>query len=339
MQTSEAQSSPPVTVLMPVCDGEQFLREAIDSILAQTFADFEFLIIDDASVDSSRSIVLGYDDPRIRLVENDRNLGVTRTLNRGIQQANGRYMARMDADDVSMPERLARQVAHLDANPDCAVVTTFAQIIDADSVQQGEAGVDLSPEELDRELQLRNRLIHGAVMMRADVVRRLGAYDENMKRAQDYDLWLRVSDEYAIHTLPEFLYSWRQHGQGVSSLHSDEQDRYAAQARDAARRRRIDRVLARLRGSQLSAAEGTRIVSRRMRDEDEFRAPKRDRRDLISRLRYRIPALDALCYAVRERSRLREVREIIRSCATGARDSNSACNRLAALVAGVPRLD
>jgi hypothetical protein len=230
-------------------------------------------------------------------------------------------------------------VAHLDANPDCAIVTTFAQIIDADSVPQGEARVDLSPEELDRKLQLQNRLIHGAVMMRADVVRRLGAYDENMKRAQDYDLWLRISDEHAIHTLPEFLYSWRQHGQGVSSLHSDEQDCYAAQARDAARRRRIDRILASLREGQLSAAGGTRILSRRMRDEDEFRAPGRDRRDWISRLRYRSPAFDALCYAVTERSRLREVREILRSCATGARDADSARNQLAALVAGVSRLD
>jgi glycosyltransferase involved in cell wall biosynthesis len=339
MQASKAESSPLVTILMPVCDGERFLQEAIDSILVQTFTGFEFLILDDASADSSRSIVLGYDDPRIRLLTNDRNLGVTRTLNRGIQQARGRYMARMDADDVSMPERLERQVAHLDANPNCAVVTTFARIIDTDSVPQGEICLDLSPVELDRQLQLQNRLIHGAVMMRADVVRRLGAYDEAMKRSQDYDLWLRISDEHAIHTLPEFLYSWRQHGQGISSLYADEQDRYAAQARDSARRRRIDRILARLREGQLSAAQATRIVWRRMRDEDEFRARARDRRDMINRLRNRIPALDDLCCAVKERRRLREVREITRSCATGARDADSARNRLAALVAGASRLD
>ena len=339
MQASETQTSPLVTILMPVCDGEQFLREAIDSILVQTFTDFEFLILDDASADSSRSIALGYDDPRIRLLANDRNLGVTRTLNRGIQQARGRYVARMDADDVSMPERLERQVAHLDANPDCAAVATFSQIIDADSVPQGEVCADLSPEELDRQLQLQNRIVHGAVMMRTDVVRRLGAYDETMKRSQDYDLWLRISDEHAIHILPEFLYSWRQHGQGISSLYADEQDRYAARARDSARRRRIDRILERLREGQLSAAQATRIVWRRMRDEDEFRTRERDRRDLISRLRNRIPALDDLCCAVTERRRLREVREITRSYATGACDIDSARNRLAALVAGVSRLD
>jgi glycosyltransferase involved in cell wall biosynthesis len=339
MQGSETQSSPLVTILMPVCDGEQFLHEAIDSILAQTFADFEFLIIDDASADSSRSIVLCYDDPRIRLLANDRNLGVTRTLNRGIRLARGRYLARMDADDISMPERLERQVAHLDANLDCAVVTTFAQIIDTHSMPQGEIRVDLSPEEFARALQRGNRLVHGAVMMRTDVVLRIGAYDESMKRAQDYDLWLRISDEHAIHTLPEFLYSWRKHGQGISSLHTDEQDCYAAQARDSARRRRIGRVLAGLREGEFSAAEGTRIVLRRMRDEDEFRARGRDRRDLISRFRNRIPAFHALCYAITERRRLLEVREIIRSCASGARDVDSACSRLAALVAGVSASD
>jgi hypothetical protein len=160
-----------------------------------------------------------------------------------------------------------------------------------------------------------------------------------MKRAQDYDLWLRISDEHAIHTLPELLYSWRQHGQGISSLHADEQGRYAAQTRDSARRRRIDRVLARLREGQLSAAEAARIVLRRMRDEDEFRASRRDRRGLISRLRNRIPALDALCYAITERRRLREVSEIIRSYAIGAPDVDSPRDRLAALVAGVSPWD
>jgi len=339
MQAVEAQPSPLVTILMPVRDGEQFLHAAIDSILAQTFADFEFLILDDASTDSSRSIILGYDDARIRLLTNDLHLGVTRTLNRGIQQARGRYLARMDADDISMPERLERQVAHLDANPDCAVVTTFAQIIDTGSMPQGETRVDLAPKELDRALQFGNRLVHGAVMMRTDVVRRLGAYDESMKRAQDYDLWLRISDEHAIHTLPEFLYAWRQHGQAISSLHADEQDGYAARARDAARHRRIDRVLARLREGEFSAAEITRIVLRRMRDEDEFRARGRDRSGLINRLRNRIPAFHALCYAITERRRLREVREIIRCCASGTGDLDSAGGRLAELVAGASSPD
>lgn len=336
MQASNPQSSPLVTVLMPVRDGEKFLAEAIESILAQTFTDFEFLIIDDGSMDSSRTIILGYDDPRIRLLVNDSNVGVTQTLNRGIQEARGRYVARMDADDASLRERLERQVAHLEANPDCALVTSFAEIIGDDSERVGELCSDFSPQELDRKLQLRNRVIHGAVMMRTDVVRRLGAYDETMRRSQDYDLWLRISDEHAIHTLREFLYSWRKHDQGISSAHADEQDRYAELARDAALLRRMGRVLAKLAEGQLSALEGTRIVLRRMRDEDEFRAEKRGGRHLLSRLRNRIPVLDAFCFAVSERRRRRKVREIIRSRPTDARAVDLAGSRLARLVTGVP---
>jgi glycosyltransferase involved in cell wall biosynthesis len=332
MQASEARSSPRVTVLMPVSDAEQFLAEAIESILAQTFADFEFLIIDDGSADSSRAIILGYDDSRIRLLANDRNIGVTQTLNRGTQEARGRYLARMDADDVSMRERLERQVAHLEANPECALVTSFAAIIDNDSERVGDLCSDLSPQELDRKLQLNNHVIHGAVMMRTDVVRRLGAYDESMWHSQDYDLWLRISDEYAIHTLPEFLYSWRKHDQGISSMHAAEQVRYAKLARDAALLRRMHRVLARLAEGQLGALEGIRIVLRRMRDEDEFHAFKRGRRDLLSRLRNRIPALDDFCFAVAECRRRREVRRVIRSFAKGGVDAEFAGGRLAHLI-------
>ena len=317
---------------MPVCNAERFLREAIDSILMQTFSDFEFLILDDASLDSSRSVVLGYDDSRIRLLTNDRNLGVTRTLNRGIQQARGRYVARMDADDVSMPERLERQVAHLDANPNCAVVTTFTQIIDINSAPQRKICIDLSPQELDWQLQFRNRLIHGAVMMRADVVRRFGAYDETMKRSQDYDLWLRISDEHEIHVLPEFLYAWRDHDQGISSLYAAEQERYAAQARSSALRRRIDRILTCVSEGKLSPTEGARILSRRMRAEDEFRAVLRERRDLISRLRVRFKILDTVCYWLSEYRRLREARTIIRSCAASACSAESAANRMEVLI-------
>jgi glycosyltransferase involved in cell wall biosynthesis len=336
MQASEAQFSPLVTVLMPVRDGEQFLAEAIESILAQTLTDFEFLIIDDGSMDSSRAIILGYDDPRIRLLANDRHVGVTRSLNRGIQEARGRYLARMDADDASMRERLEKQVAHLEANPDCAVVTSFAQIIGSDSERMGEHCGDVSAEELDRALQLQNRLVHGAVMMRTDVVRQLGAYDEAMRHSQDYDLWLRISDEYAIHTLPEFLYSWRSHDRGISSVHADEQERYAILAREAALLRRMDRVLGALAEGQLGALEGTRIVLRRMRDEDEFRASNRGRRDLLSRLRNRIPLLNNFCFAVSECRRRREARKIIHSHPMGDRAVDLAGRRLAQLVAGAP---
>ncbi len=334
MHDSVVETVPLVTVLMPVHNGERFLAEAIESILSQTFQDFEFLILNDGSTDSSRSIVAGFNDARIRLLDNDHNVGVTRTLNRGIREARGHYLARMDADDLSMPGRLDAQVAHLESHPDCAVVVTFARVIDADSRPIGNARVDLSAGELERELQFHNRIIHGAVMMRTDVVRGLGGYDETMARAQDYDLWLRISDEHAIHTLPEFLYRWRDHDRSISSVHTEEQDRFAAQARDAARRRRIDHVLTRVNHGELPVTEAIRIVSRRMRDEDEFRASRDGRRDWIRRLTELVPALGFVRYEIAERKRLRALRSIVRSCAAGAHDASEARNRLAEIVSG-----
>ncbi|MCI0471302.1 MAG: glycosyltransferase, partial [Candidatus Aminicenantes bacterium] len=107
-----------ITVLMSVFNNAAYLREAIDSILNQTYTDFEFLIIDDASTDSSKEIISHYHDTRIRLIENKRNIGLTKSLNKGLHKAKGEYIARMDADDISLPDRLAVQYAFLQENPD-----------------------------------------------------------------------------------------------------------------------------------------------------------------------------------------------------------------------------
>src|SRR5258705_775698 len=114
--------SPQVSVLLPVWNGERHLAAAIESVLGQSFTDFELLIVDDGSTDGSAALIRRYGDERIRLFENEKNLGVTRSLNLGLAQARGRYVARMDADDLSAPERLARQVAFLDSHPEVALV-------------------------------------------------------------------------------------------------------------------------------------------------------------------------------------------------------------------------
>jgi len=120
-----------VTIIMPVYNGEVYLREAIDSILDQTLTDFEFLILNDGSSDHSVDIVRSYDDPRIRLVENEANLGVVQTLNRGLDLANGTFIARMDCDDRSLRDRLARQVAFLDDHPEVGICGTWMEAIGA----------------------------------------------------------------------------------------------------------------------------------------------------------------------------------------------------------------
>jgi len=124
--------TPLVTVLMPVYNAERFLSEAMDSIVGQTLTDFEFLIIDDGSTDRSYEIIRSYKDDRIRLVQNETNLGITASLNKGIQLARAALIARMDADDISYPDRLQKQYDYLTSHPDCALLSTFARVITED---------------------------------------------------------------------------------------------------------------------------------------------------------------------------------------------------------------
>ena len=120
--------NPKVTVLMPVYNGEKYLKEAITSILLQTFDDFEFLIINDGSSDASVDIIQSFRDPRIRLVHNDTNIGLIATLNKGLKLAHGKYVARMDQDDISLPRRLEKQTYFMDNNPDVGVCGTWIKL-------------------------------------------------------------------------------------------------------------------------------------------------------------------------------------------------------------------
>ena len=121
--------NPKVAVLMSVYNGEKYLREAINSILSQTFNDFEFLIINDGSTDGTADILKSYTDSRIKIINNEKNIGLTKSLNKGLKIAKGEYIARQDADDISMPERLKEEVAFLEIHKDYAVVGTFVKIL------------------------------------------------------------------------------------------------------------------------------------------------------------------------------------------------------------------
>jgi len=324
MEESATQRSPKVTVLMSVHDAERYLREAIDSILAQSFSDFEFLILDDASSDSSRTIVRGYDDPRIRLIENERNLGLTRSLNRGIELARGIYIARMDADDLSKPERLDKQVAFLDAHSECAAVASYSTKIDRDSADVGLARTPIDGDEIRKRLRRRNCITHGAVMMRKEVLLRVGRYDEAMERAQDYDLWLRLSEDHCICTIPELLYLWRQHGESISVQHLEEQDRFAEMAKHNARVRRVSKLLSVIGRGGLSTRRGAGRVTEWAREEEEFRSPVRDGSGFLDLVWRRFPRLLAHYYALAHPRVVREVRRVLREYVAGGLESDTA---------------
>lgn len=185
--------TPVVSVLMPVYNCEKYVAEAVDSILCQAFRDLEFIIIDDCSTDSTGTIIRSQSDSRIRYYRNERNLGISRSLNEGLALAKGMYIARMDADDISLPGRIAAQVKYLSEHPEVGVLGSAVQRID----EQGRRlSIVESPHEhavLRWLLCFLTPIAHPTVMMRKEIVTQVGGYDSSYQTAEDYDLWRRVS--------------------------------------------------------------------------------------------------------------------------------------------------
>ena len=231
--------SPKVSVIMSVYNGEKYLREAIDSILNQTFKDFEFLIINDGSTDSSREIILSYDDPRIRLIDNKKNIGLTRSLNKGIQLARGEYIARQDADDISLPERFMKQVKYLDGHRNVGLLGCGVAVID-------ERNAEVKRWEIKRDNQyaLINSIAHGSVMIRAHCLKEVGGYRKELKYVQDKDLWYRLAIKFDVDCFDEYLYNLRRPNtlSSITQRNSIWQGKYALLAKELAEERRIKEI-------------------------------------------------------------------------------------------------
>ena len=206
---TSASRTPRVTVLMPVYNAAAYVADAARSILHQTWSDFELLVIDDGSTDDSARIVASLGDPRIRLVRADRNIGLTATLNKGLALARGALIARQDADDLSEPERLERQVAFLDANPAVALVGSWYRKIDAAGRLLGDRRLPTHDAPLRWALLSHCPIVHSAAMFRRDAIAEAGGYDDRFAYAQDYELWSRVAGRHRLANLPEFLVRYR----------------------------------------------------------------------------------------------------------------------------------
>jgi glycosyltransferase involved in cell wall biosynthesis len=200
-----------VTVLMPVFNGERYLIEAMDSIISQTYKNFEFLIIDDGSTDNSVKIINEYDDSRIRLIHNTENIGLIETLNKGISLATGTYIARMDCDDISLPERLEKQVRYMEQHPDIGVCGTALKLID----QNVEWHFAMDHDFLKCKLLFTNNIAHPTVMIRKKVLENIKY--EKYEHAEDYHLWVTLSDKTKLANLPEVLLKYRQHPNQISN--------------------------------------------------------------------------------------------------------------------------
>ena len=199
---------PKISVIMPTYNAEKYLQEAINSILEQTFADFELLIVDDNSQDNTKKIISLYEDKRIKLIEGPCK-GIAAALNKGIEVSKGEYIARMDADDISLPERLEIQLDFLMQNPNISLCSTPIRFFTSEEELHIE-GIGLTPEEVKIKLLFKTPIFHPTVMFRKrDFVQHQLYYNTNWKAAEDYELWSRVVRELNAAVLDKYLLKYR----------------------------------------------------------------------------------------------------------------------------------
>lgn len=202
---------PTASVVLPAYNSQRFLREAIESILAQSFADFELIIVDDCSTDGTWALIQEYAarDSRVVPLRNAQNLRLARTLNRGIKAARGKYIVRMDHDDVSMPHRIETQVAFLESHPQVGIVGSSMEIMDEKGASIGLRRYNLTDAEIRRKIFLYCPFCHPATAMRKDVLERSGLYDHEFNPAEDYDLYFRLGMHGEFANLDEPLLRYR----------------------------------------------------------------------------------------------------------------------------------
>ncbi len=217
--------SPRVSVVMSVYNGEKYLAQAIESILDQTFRDYEFIIIDDGSTDGTGVILRQYEekDDRIQVYDQE-NKGLIASLNRGCRLAKGEFVARMDADDISLPQRFVTQVQYLDAHPEIGVLGTWMEFIAGAGSTKSKFIMPTSSGLLGWSLIFGNCMAHPSIMMRRDIVERLGFYDPEALHVEDYDLWARAIAVTRIGNIPEVLLQRRVWEDMISLRHEDLQE-------------------------------------------------------------------------------------------------------------------
>jgi glycosyltransferase involved in cell wall biosynthesis len=233
-------SSPPITVLLAVYNGQQYLRESLDSVLAQTFTDFEFLIIDDGSTDQTLPILRECEkrDARVRLVSRP-NKGLTNTLNEGLSLARGEFLARMDADDVCLPTRFEKQIAYLRQHPECVLLGSRVLLMDPEGMPIREMCMEQTHEEIDAAHLGRGwPVVHPATMMRMSALNQIGGYRDEFNTLEDLDLFLRLAEVGKLANLPEILLRYRQHFASVTHSKEETQNQIRQAIYDQTRQRR-----------------------------------------------------------------------------------------------------
>ena len=229
-----------VSVIMPVYNSARFVSAALESVLGQSLRDIEVVAIDDGSTDGSGEMLdqMARGDGRVRVVHRE-NRGIVATLNEGLEMARGKYIARMDSDDVAMPERFARQVAFFNEHPEHVCVGGLVLLMDAAGRPLQVLRPPMEHEEIDRaHMGGHTSIVHPAAMMRAETVRRVGGYSPGIRFAQDLDLWLRLAEVGKLANIPSVVLKYRVHADSITSRHAEEQLNCMRQSCDLARARR-----------------------------------------------------------------------------------------------------
>ena len=222
---------PKISVIMSVYNGEKYLKEAIESILNQTFKDFEFIIINDGSIDGTTEILEKYDrqDARVKII-NQENMGLTKSLNKGIKLAKGEYIARMDADDIALPERFEKQTEFMKKYPEIGAVGCWYYLIDKDGEIIKKCRPPTKFSEIKKALLSIAPLIHPGTMFKKRALQKVNFYDESFKYAQDRDLLLRILKYYQLSVVPEFLFKFRYTKESISLQKEIEQKKCGLKA-------------------------------------------------------------------------------------------------------------
>jgi glycosyltransferase involved in cell wall biosynthesis len=235
-------SNPAVSVLLPVHNAERYLRAAVNSVLTQTFDDFELLALDDGSTDRSLSMLREYatNDSRVQILSRG-NRGLVAALNELITVSRGHYLARMDADDICRPRRFEKQIAYLEVHPECVAVGSRVLLIDPEDMPICEFITDLTHEEID-SAHLSNagnsRICHPTVVMRREAVLKVGKYRKEAEFAEDIDLFLRLAEIGSLANLPDVLLEYRRHHMAIGYAHMEQQRKNKTEIVRAARNRR-----------------------------------------------------------------------------------------------------
>lgn len=217
------KSPPFITVLMSVYNNEKTVGNAINSIINQSFQDFEFLIVNDGSSDNTRGVIQSFRDNRIKILDNRFNMGLTGSLNRGLEEAKGRYIARIDADDISLSNRLEKQVLFLSKNPEFILLGTSFNITDKKHRVIKEVKFNINPEKIYYDITFQNLFAHSSVIFRLSDAFALGGYDRRFEFSQDYDLWYKFTRRGRTWILPDILTLWCDESGNISNKEGEEQ--------------------------------------------------------------------------------------------------------------------